>query len=137
MQQIDLLTKPQENNQPVYRSPKNYKTKNTLHKTADTIANNILDIGDSINKSSLKDSNKSVSTSISKSGIKDTINTTQNKNLISNTPNNPIIITKETPEYKRVSAAVEMLKRGKSIEEVMDSTYLTKHQIKKLKKDIL
>jgi hypothetical protein len=65
-----------------------------------------------------------------------TLNKPQFKNdTISSKPKEVLKITKETPEYKRMVVAVEMLKRGKSIKEVADSTFLTKHQVKKLKQD--
>lgn len=50
--------------------------------------------------------------------------------------NEEIKITKETPEYKRIEYAISMLKRGKNIDEIVDSTFLSKHQVKKLKRNL-
>ena len=43
-------------------------------------------------------------------------------------------ITEETPENIRVELAKSMLERGKSVDEVEDSTYLTKRQIRKIRR---
>jgi len=45
-------------------------------------------------------------------------------------------ITEETPEGIRIEYAISMLQRNKSIAEVVDSTFLSKHQVKKLRRNL-
>ena len=58
------------------------------------------------------------------------------KEIIPTSQNEQIKITKETPEYKRAEYAISMLQRGKDIDEVVDSTFLSKHQVKKIKRNL-
>ena len=46
------------------------------------------------------------------------------------------VITTESPEYLKRELAFEMLKRGKDVDEIADSTYLSKSQIRKLRRNI-
>lgn len=50
--------------------------------------------------------------------------------------NKQIIITEETPDYLKKELALKMLTRGKSINEISDSTFLAKKEIRKLKRSI-
>lgn len=46
------------------------------------------------------------------------------------------VITAESPEYLKRELAFEMLKRGKEVDEISDSTFLSKIQIRKLRRNI-
>jgi hypothetical protein len=85
------------------------------------------------NKKSLKEDENSTKTSPSQ---------TNSENITSNDNSNnvqviskKIVITEETPEYIRRGLAIEMLNRGKEIDEIADSTYLTKREIRKLRRN--
>lgn len=46
------------------------------------------------------------------------------------------IITQETPEYIKKGLAITMLSQGKNIDEIADSTFLAKKEIRKLKRNL-
>lgn len=47
-----------------------------------------------------------------------------------------LIISQETPEYVKMELATKMLAHGKRVDEIADSTFLTKKEIRKLKRNL-
>jgi len=125
------------------------------YNTVDTLSNysktNVSKVNDYSSKKSsngdAKPENSNLSSKASSNGDAEFENSaSQPKELViespTEKPNNAqvsskqTVITAESPEYLKRELAFEMLKRRKDVEEIADSTYLSKSQIRKLRRNI-